>query len=1157
MITDPPPTSGPSTVPGFRFQSYGNPFLLFATQGDGVEQRTNQQVLFVPTKPSSVSWYLRQAWYEWGGVFVLLGGVIASQAAFLAGLRRLLADPAFQGTRVLWISNPSAPDDAWSTTSLRVAVDSRVTDLVSFGWRSYGLSISPASSVTPVDNLLDGRYATSGCPALVLSPPPSDPEGIYLTVGYGAERITLDGLGLAVPLFGPLSGCLSFPLAVPMDDGSGHAVIDLLDVGCRYFYSDPTTPGSNHILSVRYPVFDTSSVSGTPLVLTVSLDPSAPLAAGRSYFEIKSGLALTSFYRTTLGYPVSLTPGNACRLQFCVRPRTKVTSPTDPLYLTPSGCFVMGFPKAAGDSPNFLCGIGGLEYIALPTQQNIQYRLAFVAGQPAFAASFDPQETSPIDPGTRLGPEARTSWAAITPTSGELSYFAQPQGAALYSLPSGLGDAPNTSGVLDYFPIRAGRLALSAGAGDATYPLAAFSGLQASLSVCSALEAQVLSPLRRHVVYQLTQAAPAEAGPTLAAERISADPCNDASAVTAVTPQGLIARLSQEGLGTWSCLQLAKLGTDLLAFENIVDPLRSALLTNHQFVVISDPRSLASYFTQHHSITIQDWVFNLATEQWNKHGTVVIIKNHPKSLQELVTHLGSWTMASTFNGVPTCTQTLLQQIITNARQRAHPNDHKTSAEPDLDFFVDTVVASSNWNGILFLNAYVPLNTLPEELQGLAAGIDPAKFYAHHLGINQSSVTSELAAQDSSLFGLIDYSDQLAPPQGGGVRPVYQFKVRSLKVLFENSAISRFSSVAEITLNKLFGAPIQQKGADDNVLKLNGFYQDHGGMKAFIFSESTPTVFETVQDPLATEPPLLTSVQIDKAQFSMIKKPLDGGDVEDNLVESRFAFWGSLKFATLEVATDAGGERRNTPYDVFSYDQLSFANLLLEMSFPQDLPSAVTFIFDPSKISFDPSNSTARDNSLAKHFPLTVRGLLAGTAEKKPTDLGFMVTGTSVDLVGLGDPWYALQLDLNLGTLGGLASKAGFVASLAIAWSPNSKGYSAFVGLKLPGSSGGNTEISIQGVLKMKIYNINLKYVDGAFLLILNGMVLTFFGRKLPPGGSFDFYIFGDPNDTKGSSSLGWYGAYLKDKTSDSADEEFASSPQPTYPASPSNPKGEL
>ena len=47
--------------------------------------------------------------------------------------------------------------------------------------------------------------------------------------------------------------------------------------------------------------------------------------------------------------------------------------------------------------------------------------------------------------------------------------------------------------------------------------------------------------------------------------------------------------------------------------------------------------------------------------------------------------------------------------------------------------------------------------------------------------------------------------------------------------------------------------------------------------------------------------------------------------------------------------------------------------------------------------------------------------------------------------------------------------------------------------------------------------------------MMHGMTLGAFGKTLPPNGSFDFYVFGNPDATSGPQSLGWYGAYLGDK----------------------------
>jgi len=60
------------------------------------------------------------------------------------------------------------------------------------------------------------------------------------------------------------------------------------------------------------------------------------------------------------------------------------------------------------------------------------------------------------------------------------------------------------------------------------------------------------------------------------------------------------------------------------------------------------------------------------------------------------------------------------------------------------------------------------------------------------------------------------------------------------------------------------------------------------------------------------------------------------------------------------------------------------------------------------------------------------------------------------------------------------------------------------------------------LLKLKTFANQLTYSKGGFVLRINGVSLSFFGVTLPPGGKFDFLIFGDPS---GAGSMGWYGAY--------------------------------
>jgi hypothetical protein len=257
------------------------------------------------------------------------------------------------------------------------------------------------------------------------------------------------------------------------------------------------------------------------------------------------------------------------------------------------------------------------------------------------------------------------------------------------------------------------------------------------------------------------------------------------------------------------------------------------------------------------------------------------------------------------------------------------------------------------------------------------------------------------------------------------------------------------------------------------------------------------------------------------------------------VDSRFSFSGRLNF-------------RPVPgFDLFSFgsswadgqakagDGLFFSNLYITMSFDLGATGERRFGFDPGFITFDPKESVARPASLYSNFPLSITGLISGRDDKAPADLGFLpINVPDAQLLGLSGPWYALQFQLNLGTLGALAGEAGLVAAPLFAWSPGSGGSvpeacNAAVGIKLPGAGGGQARLfSLQGILKLSISDIEWLFGETqegtrAYLLKFSRIALQFFGIKFPPGGNTVFFLFGDPAPGAPQSNLGWYAAYAK------------------------------
>ncbi len=1103
--------------PRLRFSNLSSriAWLYFAVTGEGVGQRTDRRLLFVapavePPPQSPLS--LGESWALYDGVYLFLGDDLVDQGVFLARLRVLLTDPALRGARLLWIANPQDGFERWVVTALRVA------DLTPEGGRLSALAFFDLHN--------DGVMAAAGTELAVeestasfrLGPPDGAPKGIWLTARDGAVRLPLLSGALRIPLAGSGARALDFPLEIPSAPTEGGAPIDLLDVGCRYFYPEPSTPGTGLITSQRYPLFDTTRAG---LSLRASLDPLSPLDPERTRFAFTQGAETASFFRSNLGRPLSLKPGTAA-LVFAPKPTTAARTgrgpaPGLPFCLVPTGDFTIGSeagaeaPGLASKGPDLLCGTAGAEYVALTGSGT----LTCFPGQPAYAAAFDPRRTGADGPATSredpLDSRATTAWVAVSdPAGGELTYFAQPQASILYRhqdvSPCVEQDA-GQDGLLRYFPLTAGLLPPEPASGDA-YPLVPYAGLGQSLASYGGLETTALSPQRRAVIYRLNKDDPRVMGQARGAGRDGegiADPCSDPEAKRAVTPQGLIG-VFDHSWTTWQCLLLARNEGRLLALRDVAGPLRAALLTNQQFLVSASPSALRDHLAPpHDGVSIADWQIELDPALWSRHGTVMIFKNHEKSLHELVQDLSTWTLAGELNTVPSVTQ---EQILAALDV---PDDESFRPFKEL-------VDDPQWNGILFLNAFVPLTGLPPELRGLAAGIDPARFFAHHVGINQAAVQGDgREMKDSSLFGLIHYT---SPAGGQSIGSAYDFQVQRLTVRFANSAVATFASRIAVTLNQLFGAPSRQVGqAGDNAVLLDGVYQRHGDTTR---QKETPTyVFNLVRPTrFSLDDAVLEEVGIEKAQLNTLSTEDDGE------VRSRFSFWGSLRFAAQAGAGAAGGTET---FDLFSFDALAYSQLWLGMSFPTATPSARQFTFVPAEMTFDAARSTAREGSLARHFPLKIARFAQSQSTQKPGDEGYLALQVPVPQQGLSVPWYALVFDLNLGTVGALAAEAGLVASLMTAWSPATQEGRTFVGLKLPGSTGSGNEISIQGVLKITLYSLELLASDGAYLLKLNGINLRFLGKALPPGGSFDFFVFGDPDASAGSDSLGWYGAYLKDQ----------------------------
>jgi hypothetical protein len=655
---------------------------------------------------------------------------------------------------------------------------------------------------------------------------------------------------------------------------------------------------------------------------------------------------------------------------------------------------------------------------------------------------------------------------------------------------------------------------------------------------------------------------------------------------TAVTPQGLLSDFSID-LTTWQSLTLARTenGAQTLRLTNVRDELRFALLTNQLFLVVSNPQMLFDYFANGliqleqcslvyritdrtlidvaappevkryvrymvgvsyesleyfqpalrnalgeeyflqygkafidrsavAELSISGWKFDLSPDRWDAK-TVMIIKFAEGELKQLIDDLSLWTMADEFNTDPSKTQQTLKQTVSEAIEKA-------KTEPEFEYFAATVL--KDWNGIMFLNCYVPPSEFPPELRGLAAGINYEEFRAHHLGINVASFKVQnhrIRSNDSSLFGLIFYDDTADLIYTGNP---YDFKVLTLRVLFANSEIASFASQIQLLVGALFGEPSSLVESDhgDNLI-LNGVWQKHGDQDSYVFTQQGNDVF------LVTSR-VVESVVITNAQFVTVIP--ESGLAAGADVATRFVLRGSMRFRPIP------------DFDLFSFGAveitdpvsaggrgLQFSNMVIEMTFNPDTQSETLFEFVAGEMLFDLSQSVPRSGSLYRKFPLQVTGMVQGNATTKPGDLGYIIVESPIGTGPLGAVWFGLEMSMSLGSPGSLASKAGFSATLLAAWAPTQANYNIAIGIRLPGSEGGNKALTIEGPLKLDIGNISIIYnkEEQGYLMRFQNIALGFLGLKFPPGGKVNLLLFGDPNPSSKSSSLGWYAAYMKDK----------------------------
>jgi hypothetical protein len=1150
------------------------------------------------------------------GTYIFLESPLPAggEQAFANAAWIFLDDASFRNPRIAWF--PSAvpvdgelsgyvlttPESNPSVTGRALVITYQNYALVVDSGTPFGLDVSvPAFTLTQTNQ-----------------------TGIALTTEFGAT--TLAGAGsVAIPLTGADAGSFQFPLS--LDQTGGVSDLAHLDVGIRTYYATPLDESPNGdeglISSLRYPVINETET----VQLNASLAPWS-VAEARSYFRFAAAgpAGLRSCYSTVSGFNLSVTPytdasgpsATPAQLVFALRPSAFPASSDDLYTLVPKGDFLVAALQETGvpgpiaevaETPpgtRLMCGLSGVEYIGLASASAI----TFFTGGAAYADGFNPDVTVPSP--TKLTTAATTAWALPCQfdagKAASLTYFAQPDGAVLYQQSQQADFIP-----LVYLEVPANTLASTIGSSNAV-PLLPYAGIASDdpdLDTYSSLESKVVSTNRRATVAATGGAPP----PATLEPRFAIKPAKD-TRFGGATPQGLLALFTDTSLEEIDEQVLAQMPDgsrfSLHGLPN-GDPLRTAIFSNQLFLVLSNPAAIAPYLStdpNQRQIVIDTWTFALDAPEWIPEGTpaaldtAMIFKYTQGRLSDLINDTGAWTKAQSGGG-PAPIPFNTDETATSARLAKQINDaiaayDDGNGDTDFETFVNAVT-DPTWQGIVFFNVTTPLAKLPDQCKGLAAGIDPALFRAHHVAIETAKIdvtTTPLSIAPSSMFGLINYQapSPLQPHLGD-----YQFQVEQLKVLFLNSAIAGFSSVIDFQINSLFGEPATLEDFPNNVVKLYGVYQKHvvNGQvqESYLFQTALgqPATFDMTSGVLnavqlakgqfittapqqrswaiaatgaarvsntvtiTTSVPhginegdtvaiagvtdasfngsflvlnVLSSTSFTYAQSALADATSGNGAASTAWTDSQFVFWGLLDFKAL------------ANFDLFSFGResgatapagLNFSNLSIEMTFdPNENPSDPAFVFNADKLTFDLAASVPRQDSFFSHFPVTLSSFTQATQGAKPEDGGFMGVQSPLTQSSLQTPWFALNFNVNLGSLGALAAQAGFIATLVAAWSPNQStgsGYQVFTGLKLPGSSGSKRSIPIEGLFQIAFKTLEIIVQGSTYILVLYNISFNFFSFAFPPSGQVNFVLFGDPsggsNQGAGNTSLGWYAAYAK------------------------------
>lgn len=899
-----------------------------------------------------------------------------------------------------------------------------------------------------------------------------------------------------------------------------------------------------------------------------------------------------TFFRTIYGEPIGLIPitGKVNNSKIVLQPIPGKNGNEVDFSLAPSGAFEMTVappPGATGllgaTGPHYLIGgLAGTEYISFqPRNGNTRGNAMVFREGNAYAPNFPLiGQTGQTGPLLNAGPSnnLRTSWISVESpkypvgATGSTSpppsvYFSQPSENSLFAINQNRAGVNRS--ILDFFQTASATISGPTGPVP-SFPLVPYGGLDGSQIIeylkvpdhtIRDFEEQILGKARKDEI------------------GINLPPTKNYSDVTTTTsPKGLFVEVNNQSY-QWARMQLAQSfdpgsfpNEEYLRFDNLKPDLQDSFQTNQQFLVVSDNTQLGkftygasgpygpiAYFEN--QISVEGWPFNFVvpgpTGQDGSVNNTVLFKYCAGTVEELVQNPLTWTNREEFND-PTKIGTL------SANLNAFIQNGIAAAASDSNFQqFKEIVTNRDWRGILALNVDVDLQNFPSQLQGLLAGIqDLSKFKAHHFGIDlsQPSLINNYQkigfprGYTSSMFALINYQDPkyLVPNKPIDLKVSqnnpYAYAVLLLKVLFSNSKIQNFESKIQLSTYELFSDRISKvtvNGApqtpDYKAILFDGSFEEYGGQPIYTFTAQQQNAQPEITK-FKTENAILDYVEVNNGNFTTLMGATGPAGSTD--VQAQFSLYGFLGFNKLNT---------NEVWDLYSFGAdgagdstrkgLAVSNLNIDLGFkvgPQGT-TGLHFEFRPQDLILEESLSTYRTGSLYDTFPLKISGFLSGDnsdPSNLPPGKGFpyfeMVSDPKMEPVDKAPDWYGIVFDLNLGTVGALASGAGLIAQFLLSWGAGTNDVTKRYGktsLALPGAGIGTDYFRIESVLEFTAGQQTFLTTSDkkSYLMSLDKPAIKFLGKTFPDykelnktGIDFFISIFGDP--TKATKTLGWYAA---------------------------------